>query len=91
MAAARILMGGALKQAWTLTPSDTPQPNGNISALWSEGGGTVILTFADGTGPFTLTLAAKTLYTFPYAIQIVGASSGASGITAFGWGGPTTA
>ncbi len=80
---------GASKQYWAVTPSSSPQANGNIAALWVGVTGTLVLQGADGSPEFTLSaVPAGVWIVFPYAIQIVDTTSTATGIIAAGWGAP---
>lgn len=49
-----------------------------VRGLWVDGGGTLVCTMEDGTGPFTFTVAAGTL--LPVAVKRVAAASTATGI-----------
>lgn len=66
------------KGAFAVTPHATNELAYITRGLWAETAGTVAVYFADGTGPFTFTLAAATLY--PFAVKRVLATSTAAGI-----------
>ena len=87
---------GATVQYWTVTPSASPQTQGNIGALWvpsQAGAGNLTIQGADGSTAVVLGFGATWQggwVTFPYGVQIVSAWTGGGSLIAAGWGGPPT-
>lgn len=62
---------------FAITPADANLAEAARS-LWVDGAGTVVVTFADGSGPFTFTLPGGSL--LPASVQRVALASTATGI-----------
>lgn len=68
--------------AFSITPHDSNLLAYSTRGIWAAGAGNVVVYFHDGTGPFTLALAAATLYPFSVS-RVLSMGTTATGIIGF--------